>query len=67
VTWSRDHEVRLASLTLEQPLTSRHQSTITTNFNTAYVPLQVIFVHVDNASIPTDRINGIRVVKVKYY
>ena len=25
----------------------------TTNFNTAYVPLQVIFVHVDKASIPT--------------
>ena len=37
VTWSRDHEARLANLTLEQPLTSRQQST--TNFNTAYVPL----------------------------
>jgi hypothetical protein len=51
VTWSRDHEARLANLTLEQPLTSRQQ--LTTNFNTAYVPLQVIFVHVDRASIPT--------------
>jgi len=51
VTWLRDHEARLANLTLEQTPISR-QST-TTNFNTAYVPLQVIFVHVDKASIPT--------------
>src|SRR6266566_8606940 len=32
--------------------TTKRQS-LTTNFNTAYVPLQVIFVHVNNASIPT--------------
>jgi hypothetical protein len=37
VTWSRDHEARLANLTLEQPLTSRQE--LTTNFNIAYVPL----------------------------
>ena len=51
VMWFQDHEARLAYLTLEQPLTSRHQST--TNFNTVYVPLQVIFMHIDKASILT--------------
>ena len=51
VTQLRDYEARLANLTLEQPLTFIIQST--TNFNTAYVPLQVIFVHVNKASIPT--------------
>jgi len=35
MTWSQDHEARLTNLTLEQPPTSRQQST--TNFNTAYV------------------------------
>ena len=49
IIWSRDHKVRLVNLTLEQPLTFRQQ--LTTNFNTAYVPLQVIFVHVNKASI----------------
>ena len=49
--WSRDHEARLANLTLEQPLTSTYK--ITTNFNTAYVPLQVIFVYIDKVSILT--------------
>src|ERR1700685_2815775 len=59
VMWSRDHKARLVNLTLEQPLTSRQQSI--TNFNTAYVPLQVIFVYVDKASIPTVYNNIIQV------
>jgi hypothetical protein len=39
--------------TVNTVLETRQQST--TNFNTAYVPLQVIFVHVNKASIPTVR------------
>jgi hypothetical protein len=49
--WLQDHKARLVNLTLEQPLSSKHK--ITTNFNTAYVPLQVIFMYIDKVSILT--------------
>ena len=49
MTWSQDHKIRLVNLILKQPLTSKQL--ITTNFNTIYIPLQVIFMHINKATI----------------
>ena len=47
----RARDLRETRIYIIDTVLDNNQST--TNFNTAYVPLQVIFVHVDKASIPT--------------
>jgi hypothetical protein len=49
----RARDLRETRICIIDTVLDNNQST--TNFNTAYVPLQVIFVHVDKASIPTYR------------